>query len=205
MAEPLDDVALDTLLRGLRAKGEPPAHAPPIPRTEEVEAPLAPVLAFPEAPRPRAPSRIGPRTYALAAAALLAVGGGVLAFRGSEPDAPRMVHLRGAAPEGVRAVDLVLVVSAPDGTLTRVGADALPVGSTVFLRVSSAPAGDVRVSVDGPEGSAELATVAGTPDGEVVETADGVLSYRFEATGTYTFTAGSSDGSAPVARSVNVQ
>jgi len=147
---------LDQLIRDLR--GAPPPR----------QAPTAP------APRRWAP-------VALAAAVLLAIGGGATVLLADRP----YMGLRGA-PADAR-LDLRMVVERGGRTL-RVSRDGTcNIGEQVFFRVAANPSTEVALWVEGPEGKEDIAQTHASPEPSDLESGRGMVSFEFERSGRYTF------------------
>lgn len=174
--------SVDALLRALdgpRSSApapafEAPAAAPPTPANTPFRATL---------PLPRA-------RWQLPSLALGLVGlaAGVALF--VSPPAPPT--LRGAPATPV--VDLRMAVDRGGPDAMRVSAGGrYHVGDEVFFRLAVTPAARVRVWVDGPTGRTAIAEVAADASPTDLGSTGGLIAWRFDTPGRYTFTAGAVD------------
>jgi len=122
----------------------------------------------------------------IAAAALVAIAVPAAWWSIGEP----YTGLRGTSSASV--VDLRMVLERGDEVM-RLGRHA-KVGERVLFRVAAAEDGELWMWVDGPEGEARLTQQRVGPTLEDVRTHEGLVGYRFEVAGQYTFFASLIEG-----------
>lgn len=119
------------------------------------------------------------------------------------------VGLRGAESAPAVHLDLVRQSMGTDGTERFDPEVPLMRGDTLYFSISADQRSDVRVWVEGPEGTAELSVQTASQQPQVLGTDGEAIWYRVDRTGTYRFFASSEDtGCRPescVTRSVEVR
>jgi hypothetical protein len=152
-------------------------------RLSAAEAPTQ-APAWDEEPAPR--SRRPWRWAWLLAPALAVAAAGVVVLRPQPPDGP---GLRGHIDDTSIEVDLRLVAIHDGAPQRAVHGDVLQVGDQVLLRVGSAPASEITLWVETPDGPEPLATVTAGLEPSDVELDGQLLAWRFDQPGAYAIAA----------------